>query len=55
MSRISVLIRDSRELPLPFCLVRTYIARRWPSVNQKVGSHQTLSLLIKLGFELLRL
>ena len=42
MNGISALLK---QLPRPFLLPREDTARRWPTVNQEVGSHQKLTLL----------
>ena len=45
MNGISALIKETPESsrPLPPC---EDIAKRWPSMNQEVDSHQTQNLLV---------
>lgn len=45
MNGMNVLIKETpRELLGLFCLVRTEDEKKMPSMNLKVGSHQTLAL-----------
>lgn len=43
MNEISALRKQAPEAPSPLLPCE---ARRWPSVNQEAGSHQTLDLLV---------
>lgn len=45
MNETSVLIKETPEIPLPH-LPCEGMAKRQVTVNQEVGSHQTLSLLM---------